>query len=277
MPPRAGRKPAPEALTTPREHRPRASKTAAPTASEQLKPPELSTIDEDTASPAAPSMAAVHDVAEGSLVGVESVVETAEESIVPVESAVEEAGAIALEEGELPAPNSIQSSPAAPADGAAAELTTSTTTPSDDQGESSCLRLLVTQQQQQITQLLQQSNHGQQRTNQLVAQRQADKQQQDLLSQLSQQQATEIQLLKREVERLRDDVGKRSSHVEQAASLQRANTQLAALDHDVKQLQKQQPKPAKQTVAENPTATPGQQARRGSSGMAEDAHGGVVL
>ena len=207
----------------------------------------------------------------------ESVVETAEESIVPVESAVEEAGAIALEEGELPAPNSTQSSPAAPADGAAAELTTSTTTPSDDQGESSCLRLLVTQQQQQITQLLQQSNHGQQQTNQLVAQRQADKQQQDLLSQLSQQQATEIQLLKREVERLRDDVGKRSSHVEQAASLQRANTQLAALDHNVKQLQKQQPKPAKQTVAENPTATPGQQARRGSSGVAEDAHGSIVL
>ena len=159
----------------------------------------------------------------------------------------------------------------------------STTTPSDDQGESSCLRLLTTQQQQQITQLLQQnnqllqqSNHGQQQINQLVAQQKADKQQQDLLSQLSHQQADEIQLLKREVERLRDDVGKRSSHVEQAASLQRANTQLAALDRDVKQLQKQQPKLAKQTVAETPTATPGQQARRGSSGVAEDAHGNIV-
>ena len=54
------------------------------------------------------------------------------------------------------------------------------------------------------------------------------------------------------------------------------NTQLAALDRDVKQLQKQQPKLPKQTVAETPTATPGQQARRGSSGVAEDAHGSIV-
>ena len=75
----------------PREHRPRASKTAAPTSSEQLNHPELSTIDEDTASPDAPSMAAVHDVAEG--------------SIVPVESAADEAGADVFVGSELPAPH----------------------------------------------------------------------------------------------------------------------------------------------------------------------------
>ena len=37
-------------------------------------------------------------------------------------------------------------------------------------------------------------------------------------------------------------MGKRSSHQDQAASLERANTQLAALGRDVEQLQRQQPK-----------------------------------
>ena len=277
MPPRAGRKAAPEALTMPREHRPRASKTAAPTASEQLNPPELSTIDENAVSQAAPSMAVVHDVAEGSTVDVETVVEAAAGSIVPVEAAVEEAGASVVEEGEWPAPDSTQSSPAAPADDAAAELSTPTTTPSDDRGEISSLQLLVTQLLQQNNQLLQQSNQQQQQINQLVAQRQADKQQQGAEIQLlKQQQTAEIQMLKHEVARLRDDVGKRSSHQDQAASLERANTQLAALGRDVEKLQRQQPKQAQRTGAETHTAIPGQQARRGSPGVADDAHGSIA-
>ena len=90
------------------------------------------------------------------------------------------------------------------------------------------------------------------------------------------QQAADIQQLKHEVARLRDDVGKRSSHQDQAASLERAHTQLAALGQDVEQLQGQQPqpKPMQQTVAGTHTATPGQQARWGSPGVA-DAHGSI--
>ena len=255
MPPRAGRKAAPEALTMPREHRPRASKTAAPTASEQLNPPELNTIHENAVSQAAPSMAVVHDVAEGSTVDVETVVEAAAGSIVPVEAAVKEAGASVVEE----------------------ELSTPTTTPSDDRGEISSLQLLVTQLLQQNNQLLQQSNQQQQQINQLIAQRQADKQQQGAEIQLlKQQQTAEIQMLKHEVARLRDDVGKRSSHQDQAASLERANTQLAALGRDVEQLQRQQPKQAQRTGVETHTAIPGQQARRGSPGVADDAHGSIA-
>ena len=72
----------------------------------------------------------------------ESVVEAAEGSIVPAESAVEGTGANVIKGGELPAPNSTQSSPAAPADAAAAGLAIPTA--SDNQGEISCLRLLVT-------------------------------------------------------------------------------------------------------------------------------------
>ena len=179
----------------------------------------MTSIDEDTASLAAPSMAVVHDVAEGSIVEVESVVEAAEGSIVPAESAVEVGVNCLLREqcSQL-----HQSSPAAPADDAAARLEIAT--PSNDQGKISCLQLLVTQQQQQITQpqqqitqLLQQGNQGQQQIN---------------------QQAADIQQLKHEVARLRDDVGKRSSHQDQAASLERANTQLAALGRDVEQLQR---------------------------------------
>ena len=276
---RASRKAAPEALTIPRQSRPRRSKSAAPTASEQLNPPELNIVDEDTASPAAPSMAVVHDVAEG--------------SIVPAESAVEGTGANVIEGGELPAPNSTQGSPAAPADDAAAGLAIAT--PSDNQGGISCLRLLVTQQQQQITQqqqqitqLLQQGNQGQQQIN---------------------QKAAEIQQLKLEVARLRDDVGKRSSpavlyealgtvcvpvqtllqdgavhtpqmrgHQDQAeaASLESSNTQLAALGRGLEMLQKQQPKLIQQTVVETHTATPGQQACRSSPGVADDAHGSIA-
>ena len=70
----------------------------------------------------------------------------------------------------------------------------------------------MTQQQQQVTLLLctavcTSGTRLQQQINQLVHQQQADKQ----------QQAAEILLLKREVDRLRDDVGKRSSHQDQAA------------------------------------------------------------
>ena len=193
---------------------------------------------------------------------VESVVEAAEGSIVPAESAVKETGANVIEGVELPAPNSTQSSPAAPADDAAAGLAIAK--PSDNHGEISCLRVLVTQQQQQITQqqqqitqLLQQGSQGQQQIN---------------------QQAADIQQLKHEVARLRDDVGKRSSHQDQAASLERAHTQLAALGQNVERLQRQQPQPKliQQTVAGTHTATPGQQARRGSPGVADDAHGSIA-
>ena len=90
----------------------------------------------------------------------------------------------------------------------------------------------------------------QQHINQLVAQQQADRQ----------QQAAEILLLKRKDDRLRNDVGTRNSHQDQAAYPQRANTQLAALDQDVKQLQRQQPKPTQQDVVERATAMPGQEA-----------------
>ena len=50
------------------------------------------------------------------------------------------------------------------------------------------------------------------------------------------------------------------------ASLQRANTQLAALGQGGKQLQRQQPKPAQQNVAESHTAMAEQEARRGQPG-----------
>ena len=263
-----------EALTTPRQPRPRASKTAAPTASEQLNPTELSTIDEEPAGLAAPSMAVVHDVAEGGFVDVEPVVEAEEGSIVPVESALDEAGANVFVEGELPAPNPTQSSPAAPAVDAAAELSTPTTKPSEDQGEISCLRQLVYQLLQQSTQQQQQNI---QQINQLVAQREADKRQQAAEVQLlKQQQAAEIQLLRHEVAKIRDDVGKRSSHQDQAASLERANTQLATLGRHVEQLQRQQPKSTQRTVVEAHTATPGQQARRGSPGVADVTHGSIA-
>ena len=128
---------------------------------------------------------------------VEYAVEAAEGSMAPVESAVEEAGANVLEEGEMPAPNTSQSSPAAPANDAAAELSAPTTEPSEDQGEISCLRQLVNQLLQQSTQQQQQNV---QQINQLVVQRAADKQQQAAdIQLLKQQQATEIQQLRHEV------------------------------------------------------------------------------
>ena len=205
---------------------------------------------------------------------VEPVVEAEEGSIVPVESALDEAGANVFVEGELPAPNPTQSSPAAPAVDAAAELSTPTTKSSEDQGEISCLRQLVYQLLQQSTQQQQQNI---QQINQLVAQREADKRQQAAEVQLlKQQQAAEIQLLRHEVAKIRDDVGKRSSHQDQAASLERANTQLATLGRHVEQLQRQQPKSTQRTVVEAHTATPGQQARRGSPGVADVTHGSIA-